>query len=105
MEGIWIGVKRNADDQWMTQRGVRVTSMFSDWAPEYPKRDVAANCVKASKAHGYRWINTNCDGLNSAICALTRPNCPPGYQWLPQIADSCFRISSGASFEVDSGSL
>ncbi|XP_059096364.1 uncharacterized protein LOC131890927 [Tigriopus californicus] len=103
IEGIWIGVKKTPEGEWLTDRDRTVNAKNSDWAPGYPKPDFSGDCVIASSAHGFKWINTHCSDLQSTLCALTRPQCPTGYEWLPQIPDSCFRISSTSSYKLDSG--
>ncbi|TRY78179.1 hypothetical protein TCAL_06222, partial [Tigriopus californicus] len=76
IEGIWIGVKKTPEGEWLTDRDRTVNAKNSDWAPGYPKPDFSGDCVIASSAHGFKWINTHCSDLQSTLCALTRPQCP-----------------------------
>lgn len=102
---IWIGVTRLANGTWITEEQNKMTPLTSDWAPGYPDElDSQANCAMASQAHGFKWINGNCNQLKVVYCTLRPLKCPRGYEWLPQIPNSCFRINSVANHLIAPGS-
>ena len=82
---IWVGKYADLEDE----EPMGLEDLWSEGG-----QDANEDCVKADQTDDYRWKRVPCSDTATYICEAKSPDCPPGYNWVPDAGtSSCFKLS------------